>query len=86
MVEQTNGPARVPQSMRTAVEEYARYLSGNDNDGSSDPSGSTGDLFVDADGAANGENFVLLAHSNTMTDNLILKVDDGTDIGYVTIV
>ncbi|NNE23508.1 MAG: cadherin-like domain-containing protein [Rhizobiales bacterium] len=69
-----------------AVEEYVRYLSGNDNDAGTDPSGSTGDLYIDADGDANGENFVLLAHSNTQTDSLILKVDDGTDIGYVTIV
>ena len=69
-----------------AVEEYVRYLSDNDNDGGSDPAGSTGDLFIDVDGDANGENFVLLAHSNTETESLILKVDDGTDIGYVTIV
>ena len=70
-----------------AVEDYARYISGNDNDGAADPSGSAGDLFLDADGAANGENFILLAHSATATDSIIVKVDDDAGaLGYVTII
>ena len=69
-----------------AVEEFARYLSSNENDVGTDPAGNTGDLFIDVDGAANGENFVLLAHSQTATESLLLKVDDGNDVNYVTIV
>ncbi len=62
-----------------------RYLSPSDNDGANDPVGFDGDLYVDLDGAG-GVNFVLIAHPNTATESVILKVDDGTDVGYVTII
>ena len=69
-----------------SVQEFARYVSPNDNDGGSDPSGASGDLFVDLDGAGTSQSFALVAHLNTAPDNVILKVDDGNEINYVTVI
>ncbi len=44
-----------------------------------------GDIFVDVDGAGSGSNFVLAAHLNGAPGSVVFKVDDPSEIGYVTI-
>ena len=69
----------------SAVQEYVRYISSSDND-ADDPAGNVGDIYVDLDGAGSGVDFVLAAHLTGAPDNVIFRVDDGSEIGYVTII
>ncbi len=67
------------------IQEFVRYISSADND-ADDPAGAVGDVFIDADGAANGENFVLAAHIDTAPTSVIFRADDGNVLDYVTVV